>query len=118
MGAVDDYLAGFEGPVRERLEEIRRVIREEVPDGTEVMSYAIPTMDWRGRHLIHFAGFKKHIGVYPTPHGITAFETELAPYKKAKGSVQFPHDQPFPLELLRDIVRARLADERARQTSR
>jgi uncharacterized protein YdhG (YjbR/CyaY superfamily) len=110
MGVVDDYLAPFEGEVRKRLELVRQTIREEIPDAVEMMSYAIPTFDLNGHHVIHYAGFKNHLGLYPTPHGILAFETELAPYKKAKGSVQLPHDQPLPVELLRQIVRARVAD--------
>lgn len=110
MGAIDDYLAPFEGEVRARLDLVRQTIREEVPNAVELLSYAIPTFDLNGHHLIHFAGFKNHLGLYPTPEGITAFEAELAPYKKAKGSIQLPHDQPLPVELLRQIVRSRVAD--------
>lgn len=110
MGVIDDYLAPFEGEVRARLDLVRQTIREEVPNAVELLSYAIPTFDLNGHHLIHFAGFKNHLGVYPTPEGITAFEAELAPYKKAKGSIQLPHDQPLPVELLRQIVRSRVAD--------
>jgi len=86
---------------------MRQTIREAVPDAQEVISYAMPTFDLNGHHLVHFAGFANHIGLYPTPHGITAFEAELAPYKRAKGSVQFPHDQPLPLDLVRRIAQAR-----------
>lgn len=110
MGVVDDYLESFEGEVRSRLDLVRQTIREEVPEAVEVLSYAIPTFDLNGHHLIHFAGFKNHLGLYPTPEGILSFEAELAPYKKAKGSVQLPHDQPLPVELLRQIVRSRAAD--------
>ena len=114
MGVIDDYLAQFDGEVRRRLDAVRQAIAEEVPDGVEVMSYAIPTFDLGGRHVIHFAGFKNHLGLYPTPHGITAFDAELAPYKKAKGSVQFPLDEPLPLDLIRQIARHRAAEERAK----
>lgn len=105
MSNIDDYMAPFEGVTRERLETVRQAIREEVPEGQEVLSYAIPTFDLNGRHVIHFAGFKNHIGLYPTPHGVTTFEQELSVYPQGKGSVQFPHDQPLPLELIRRIAR-------------
>jgi len=105
MSVIDDYLAGFEGVTRERLETVRRAIRDEVPEGQEVLSYAIPTFDLNGRHVVHFAGFKNHVGLYPTPHGVESFADELSVYPQGKGSVQFPHDQPLPLELIRRIAR-------------
>lgn len=105
MSSIDDYMAPFDGVTRDRLELVRKAIREEVPEGQEVLSYAIPTFDLNGRHVVHFAGFKNHIGLYPTPHGVTAFEAELSAYVQGKGSVQFPHDQPLPLDLIRRIAR-------------
>ena len=107
MGVIDEYLASFEGELRTRLDQMRQAIHEAAPDAEEVLSYAMPTFDLRGHHLVHFAGFQNHIGLYPTPHGITAFEEELSTYKKAKGSVQFPHDRPLPLDLVRRITQVR-----------
>lgn len=109
MNDVDKYFEQVSGEARLRLEQIRAVIREEVPDGVERISYAMPTCDWGGHHVIHYAGFKNHIGLYPTPHGITAFEAELAPYQTAEGSIQLPLDQALPLDLVRRIVRFRAA---------
>jgi uncharacterized protein YdhG (YjbR/CyaY superfamily) len=109
MGVVDDYFAGFDGVTLERLNQMRQTIRDEAPDAVEVMSYGIPTFDQNGRHVVHFAGYKNHIGLYPTPHGMTSFEQELAAYPQGKGSVQFPHDQPLPLDLVRRIVRHQVA---------
>lgn len=105
MSAIDDYLAPFEGTTLDRLRQMRAAIREEVPEGEEVLSYAIPTIDLNGRHVIHFAGFKNHVGLYPTPDGVEAFEAELAQFPQGKGSVQFPHDRPLPLDLIRRIAR-------------
>jgi uncharacterized protein YdhG (YjbR/CyaY superfamily) len=78
------------------------------------MSYAIPTFDLNGGHLVHFAGFKKHVGFYPTPSGIAAFKEELSAYKGAKGSVQFPLGQPLPTDLIRRIVEFRVAEQTAK----
>lgn len=110
MGVIDDYFAGFEGVALERLKQMRQAIREEAPEAEEVMSYGIPTFDQRGRHLVHFAGYKNHIGLYPTPQGIAEFEAELSVFPQGKGSVQFPHTQPLPLDLVRRIVRRQVAE--------
>lgn len=110
MGVIDDYMAPFEGITLERLKQMRQAIRDEAPDAQEVMSYGIPTFDQNGRHLVHFAGYKNHIGLYPTPHGVEAFDKELSVYPQGKGSVQFPHDQPLPLELVRRIVKHQVAE--------
>jgi predicted cupin superfamily sugar epimerase/uncharacterized protein YdhG (YjbR/CyaY superfamily)/GNAT superfamily N-acetyltransferase len=93
--SIDDYIAGFPSETRVLLEELRALIRAAAPDATETISYAIPTFDLSGRHLVHFAGYAGHVGFYPTASGIAAFKEELGPYKSAKGSVQFPLDRPY-----------------------
>ena len=61
-------------------------------------------------NLVHFAAFKNHIGFYPAPSGIEAFKKDLILYKSAKGSVQFPINQPLPFELISEIVKYRVAE--------
>lgn len=70
---VDDYIAGFPDTIQSILQQIRTIIRETVPDADEVISYQIPTYRLQG-NLVHFAAFKHHIGIYPTPTGVEAFE--------------------------------------------
>jgi uncharacterized protein YdhG (YjbR/CyaY superfamily) len=108
--AIDDYIATFPPEVRAVLAELRALIRECAPGAVETISYAIPTFDLNGRHLVHFAGYEKHVGFYPTGRGIETFKAELSPYKSGKGSVQFPLDQPLPTDLIRRIVRSRVED--------
>lgn len=108
--SVDEYIAEFPPETQRVLTDVRAVIKAAAPDATEKMSYAIPTFDLRGRHLVHFAGYERHVGFYPGASGIAAFKDELKPYKHAKGSVQFPLDQPMPVELMRRIVRFRVAE--------
>jgi len=108
--SIDEYIAQFPAEVREVLERMRALIRESAPDATETISYAIPTFDMDGKHLVHFAGFKKHVGFYPVPSGIEAFKDELGPYKKGKGSAQFPLGQPIPEDLVRRIVEFRVGE--------
>jgi uncharacterized protein YdhG (YjbR/CyaY superfamily) len=105
--SIDEYIMGFPPESQKALEELRALIRASAPGATETISYAIPTFDLNGRHLVHFAGYARHIGFYPTPSGIEAFEKELAPYETAKGSVQFPLGQPLPADLIRRIVEFR-----------
>lgn len=117
--SIDEYIAAFPTETRQVLQEVRTVIRASAPGATETMSYAIPTFDLNGRHLVHFAGYKNHVGLYPGPSGIEAFKEELSLYKSAKGSVQFPLDQPMPTDLIRRIVEFRVEEEsRARKSRR
>ena len=109
MSVVDDAIDAAPEPSRERLGLLRQIIREEVPGAVEVISYGIPTFDLGGRHVVHIAGYAHHVGLYPTPHGIAAFEEELAAYPRGKGSVQFPHNRPLPVDLVRRIVRHQVA---------
>jgi uncharacterized protein YdhG (YjbR/CyaY superfamily) len=114
---IDEYIAEFPPETQAALGQIRALIKATAPDATESISYAIPTFDLNGMHLVHFAGYAKHIGLYPAPSGIEAFQAELASYRQGKGSVQFPLDQPMPVELVRRIVEYRLG-ENLRKTSK
>ena len=109
-GSIDDYIAAFPAETQAVLKELRALIAAAAPDATETISYAMPTFDLNGRHLVHFAGYERHIGFYPVPSGVEAFKEELAPYKSGKGSVQFPLGQPLPTQLIRRIVEFRVAE--------
>lgn len=113
---IDDYMTEFPPETREVLEELRALIKTAAPEATETMSYAIPTFDLNG-HLVHFAGYERHIGFYPAPSGIAAFKEELKPYKTAKGSVQFPLDQPLPMDLIRRMVEYRVEENAGKGSS-
>jgi len=106
---IDEYIAGFPPDVQEILEKIRTTIREAAPEAGETIKYQIPTFTLKG-NLVHFAAFKKHIGFYPEPTGIEAFKNELSVYEGAKGSVQFPLDQPIPYDLISRIVEFRVKE--------
>jgi len=108
--SIDEYIAGFPPETQKVLQEVRALIRASALGATETISYAIPTFDLNGRHLVHFAGYEKHIGFYPTGSGVEAFKEELQPYKRGKGSVQFPLGQPLPTDLIRRIVELRVEE--------
>ena len=112
--SIDEYIAAFPEETQKILEELRAVIKAAVPEAKEKISYQMPTFDLNG-NLVHFAAFKNHIGFYPTPSGIEAFKQELSGYAGAKGSVQFPINQPLPLDLIRRIVEYRVAENKAKR---
>jgi uncharacterized protein YdhG (YjbR/CyaY superfamily) len=107
--ALDAYIAAFPDEVAERLSAMRATIREQAPLATERISYGIPTFHLNG-NLVHFAGFARHVGFYPGPTGVVAFAAELKRYKRGKGSVQFPHDEPLPLDVVARVVQFRVAE--------
>lgn len=107
--SIDKYIASFPKDVQKRLEQMRAIIKKTAPDAVEKISYAMPTFFLK-KNLVHFAGYKNHIGFYPAPSGITAFKKELSIYKNAKGSVQFPLEEPLPLVLIAKIVKYRVKE--------
>jgi len=106
---VDMYINSFSEEIQSLLEQIRATIRQAAPEAKETIGYAIPTYVLNG-NLVHFAAYNKHIGFYPGPSGIETFKEELAAYKGAKGSVQFPIDNPMPLDLITKIVKFRVKE--------
>lgn len=104
---IDEYIETFPKDVQGILEQVRNTVKNAAPESEEAIAYQMPTFRLKGKNLVHFAAFKKHIGFYPTPSGISAFEKELSAYKSAKGSVQFPIEEPVPFKLIEKIVKFR-----------
>ena len=109
---VDDYISPFPPDVQKILQKVRATIRQAAPGAVEAIKYGIPTFILNG-NLVHFAGYKNHIGFYPAPSAIAKFADELAEYKQAKGSVQFPLDQLIPYALIKSIVEFRVRESAA-----
>jgi uncharacterized protein YdhG (YjbR/CyaY superfamily) len=114
---IDEYIADFPPDVQAILQKIRATIQSAAPDAQVTINYAIPTFTLQG-NLVHFAAFKKHIGFYPTPSGVEQFKNELSAYEMAKGSVQFPLDQPIPYDLISEIVKFRVQENLARAAAK
>jgi uncharacterized protein YdhG (YjbR/CyaY superfamily) len=106
---IDEYISGFPKNVQTLLQDVRTTIRKAAPQAEEVISYQMPAFKYHGM-LVFFAGYKNHIGFYPTSSGIKAFSKELSGYKGAKGSVQFPIDSHMPLSLISKIVKFRVKE--------
>ena len=110
---VDDFIAKYPTDVQKILRKIRAIIRELAPDAHEKLGYGIPTFTLNG-NLVHYSALTNHIGFYPTPSGIEKFKKQLSKYEGAKGSVQFPLDQPIPYDLIRKITEFRVKEQRAK----
>jgi uncharacterized protein YdhG (YjbR/CyaY superfamily) len=111
--SVEEYIAQFSPTTQLLLLEIREAILELVPRAEEVISYGIPTYKFYG-NLVHFGGYKNHVGFYPGPSGLEAFRDEVDEYKNGKGSVQFPIDKPLPMTLIKKIISFRMAENEAK----
>lgn len=107
--SVDEYIAACPPQSQERLQKIRETIKKLVPEAKERISYQIAAFELNGKNLIHFAGWKKHVSLYPVPVGNEAFESEVSNYVDGKGTIKFPLDEPMPMKLVMKIVKLHLA---------
>ena len=113
--AVEEYLESQPAPVRERLEELRALIKNAAPDATEVISYGVPGFKL-GSPLVGYGAAKDHIGFYVMdPSVIQTFETDLTGYKTSKGSISLPMEGPLPVDLITKIVETRVAANEAKR---
>ena len=113
---VDEYIAGFPPEVAERLQRIREIIVAEVPEPQEKVRYGIAAVMLGGRYALHYAGWKKHIGLYPVPPLDEPLESRIAPFRAEKDSVVFPHARPIPYELIGEVTRTIVARRAAAQS--
>ena len=104
---MDAYIATFPASTQKLLQSMRKLIHQMAPDATETISYAMPAFKQK-KMLVYFAAYQHHIGFYPGAATIHHFKKEIATYKHAKGSVQFPLTQPLPLELIKNMVAFKL----------
>jgi uncharacterized protein YdhG (YjbR/CyaY superfamily) len=107
FATIDEYISAQNPEVQPILDKVRRTIRENAPNATEKISWSMPTF-WQGENLIHFASFKKHLGIYPGGLTLSPFIDKLDKYKHSKGSIQFPYDKPIDYDLIAEIVQYKL----------
>lgn len=112
METVASYFAKFPEASQKRMQQIRTLILEKAPDAQESINYGMPAYKTNGKPLIYYAAFKNHIGLYATPSGHTHFAEALSSYKQGKGSVQFPNEQPLPLDLIAEIIVFRVEENK------
>lgn len=114
--SIDEYMGLQPVPVREKLEEVREVIRRAVPDAEETISYGMPAYKLHGRVILYFAGWKEHLSLYPGNARLVAeLADELTQYEVRKGTIQFPLDKPVPAKLIARVAKHRAKEEADRQ---
>ena len=114
---IDGYIARFPADVQAILEQVRTTIRTAAPEATETISYQMPAFKLHGI-LVYFAGWKKHIGLYPPVSGDKALQKAVARYSGPKGNLQFPLDEPIPYDLIERIVRLRVKQDLAKAAAK
>ena len=105
FATVDEYIASLPPAVQEVLQDIRRTMRSVVTEAGEAISYNIPSLTLDGRSFVYFAGWKRHVSVYPIPEGDDAYEEQLAPYRSGASTAKFPLGKPIPLDLIAAITK-------------
>ena len=109
MKTIEEYIETFEPNTKKTLIEIRNFIKSKAPEATEKISYGMPTFYLHG-NLIHYAAFKDHYGLFPSPMGTGTFEKELSPYRTGKGTLSFPIDKPIPWEIIERVLQFRIKE--------
>jgi uncharacterized protein YdhG (YjbR/CyaY superfamily) len=107
---VDEYIKSFPKSTQTLLKQVRKAIRENAPGSEELIGYGMPGYKLNKKPLVYFAGYANHIGFYATPNGHAKFAKELSKYKQGKGSVQFPIDEPLPIDLIIKMVKFRVTE--------
>ena len=114
---IDEYIARFPADVQAVLQDVRETIRRAAPRAEEVISYQMPAFKQHGI-LVYFAGWRKHIGLYPPVSGDKALEKAAARHSGPKGNLQFPLDEPIPYDLIERIVRLRVKQDLAKAAAK
>lgn len=104
---IAEYINMYDGVARTFLDTAYKIIKDNAPDATEKISWAMPTFHQK-ENLIHFAVHKTHLGIYPGVEAIIFYSERLKDYVTSKGAIQFPYNKEFPTELLTDIVKFRV----------
>jgi uncharacterized protein YdhG (YjbR/CyaY superfamily) len=115
---VDGYLRTLSAEKRAALQKLRRTIRAASPKAEECVSYGVPGFRLDGKLLVSYAAATRHCSFFPGAYPIAAHKRELGRYSTSKGTIRFQPDTPLPAALVRKLIKARLAERRARARSR
>jgi len=116
--SIDGYIHNCPENIQLILQKLRSSLQALMPEAQEVISYGIPTFKLKGKNVVHYAAFKNHISLFPGASGVQAFEEQLTSYTTSKGTIQFPLNQPLPMELITTIVKFRIEETLAKTTKK
>ena len=114
---IDSYFKDAPKEFLPKLKEMHALTKKLIPKGEESIKYGMPTIELNGKNFIHFAAMKGHLGFYPTPSGVKAFEADLIKqgFSFSKGCIRFPYDKLLPVSLITKIIKFRLKEEKGRK---
>jgi len=112
--SINEYIQESPKEFRVTLKEMRALVKKLVPKGKETIKYGMPTIELKGKNFIHYAAMKGHLGFYPTPSGVKAFQNELVrkDIDFSKGCIRLPYAQALPIALITKIIKFRLQEEK------
>lgn len=114
MTEIEAYIESLRAPLGDavylRLMDLYQHLKKTIPGASECISYGMPCFKLHNKPVVYFAGYKKHIGFYPTPKPIEQFKDQLHPYKTSKGAIQFQINEPLPTPLIHEMIRYRLSE--------
>lgn len=108
--SIDEYIAACPEQSQSYVQKIREIVKAVAPKAKEKISYQIACFELNGKNLVHFAGWKKHVSLYPVPAGSEAFNEEISKYADGKGTIKFMLDKPLPIKLIKQVVKFRVID--------
>ena len=106
---VTSYINSAPKESRQKLRELRACVHAAAPGAVESLKWKMPAFSYH-RILVMFAGYKHHVGLYPTASAVKAFAKDIAKYNTARGSIQFPLDEPLPVALIKKIIKFRVRE--------
>jgi uncharacterized protein YdhG (YjbR/CyaY superfamily) len=104
LDKISDYISGFSGDARDKLNELRRLLGESVNGGVEAVGYQMPAVKFNGRFLLYYAGWKEHVSMYPIPKGDEKYRKLIKPYAKSKGTLQFKLGEELPVAVIKETI--------------
>ena len=107
---VEEYFASFPKSIRDKLEKIRQIIKQEASEAEEILSYQMPAFKLNKRILAYYAAWKEHVALYAYPSSVIKFKKELTAYETSKATIKFPLDKPLPVSLIRKIIKFRVKE--------
>lgn len=109
---IDSYIETFPSETQVVLKKLRKIIKKEMPDAEEVISYQIPSFKLNGTYVIYFAGWKQHVSLYPLPKGNATLQKEIAPYIAGRGTLKFSLDKPIPYSLIQRVIQYKVKESK------
>lgn len=102
---VPEFIADCPKDTQRVLKKLRVAVKAAIPKAEETISYNIPCYKINGKYVIYFAGYTRHVSIYPIPKDIAAIKTDIEKYKAGKGTLRFPLNKPLPIAFIKKVAK-------------